>query len=204
MVSKEKTNRLKTFLVFLFLILGVFQVDAANKEAIYQHSVSGIVVSVDNTLLPGVSVVIVGTNVGTQTDFDGKYTINAKKGDQLQFSFLGMKTKKITVGSSNIINVTLEEEVNSLDEIVVIGYGSQNKREVTGAISSVKADNLTKIPTINAVEALQGRVPGLTIINNGSPGSVPTVRIRGIGTLGDNNPVYVVDDVVGRTGCRDP
>jgi TonB-linked SusC/RagA family outer membrane protein len=185
-----------TILTFLVFTLCSFQAHALNEEPSYQQSISGTVVSTDNTLLPGVNVLLLGTSVGSQTDFDGKYSINAKKGDQLQFSFIGMKTKIVTVGNSATINVTLEDDVNSLDEIIVVGYGSQSRSEVTGAVSTVKAEDLVKIPTVNAVQALQGKASGLTVINNGSPGAAPTVRIRGIGTLGNNNPVYVVDDVV--------
>lgn len=188
----------KHIMIKLFLLLALFSgnVYANSFESIFQEQISGTVTDANNSPLPGVNILLVGTNKGVQTDFDGKYTINASKGDVLQFSFVGMQSKLITVGDSNSINVTLIEDANALDEVVVVGYGTQKKSDITGAVSTVSADDLVKLPTVNAVEALQGKASGLTVINNGSPGSSPTVRIRGIGTLGNNNPVYVVDDVI--------
>ncbi len=186
------------FLKISFVILLAFtsQLYAAPNASInQQQEIKGTVVGSDNTPLPGVNILVVGTTNGAETDFDGKYTILANKGDVLQFSFVGMQTQTVTVGDSNTINITMQEDTNTLDEIVVVGYGSQKKSDITGAVSTVKAADLVKIPSTNAVEALQGRASGLTVINNGSPGSSPTVRIRGIGTLENNNPVFVVDGI---------
>lgn len=197
-IYKLNSISLKGYMILALLCLIMYpsQIFAANENLNIQNQISGTVVSSGNTPLPGVNILIIGTTKGTQTDFDGEYTFNAKKGDVLQFSYIGMKTTSVTVGDDSTINVTLEEDLNALDEIIVVGYGSQKKSDITGAVSTVKGDDLMKLPTVNAVEGLQGKASGLTVINSGSPGSAPTVRIRGIGTLGNNNPVYVVDDIV--------
>lgn len=187
------------YIINLFLLLVIlFSTGsyAASDESIFQQQISGTVTDASNSPLPGVNILVVGTKNGTLTDFDGNYSITANKGEVLQFSFIGMKTQLVTVGENTSINVSLIEDTNALNEVVIVGYGTQKKSDITGAVSTVNAEDLVKLPTVNAVEALQGKASGLTVINNGSPGSAPTVRIRGIGTLGNNNPVYVVDDVV--------
>ncbi len=163
-----------------------------------QKTISGTVKGSDNSPLPGVNVSIVGTSNGTLTDFDGKYTIKAKKGETLRFSYIGMLTQNSVVGDSNIINLSMKEGGETLDEVVIVGYGTQRKSDVTGAVSTVKANEIVSIPTTNAVEALQGKASGVTLINNGSPGHDPTVRIRGLATYNNNDPIYVVDGVIVR------
>ena len=186
---------LKVIMLFtIFLFQPFSTVKAFNT--VQQQEVKGTVFGSDNLPLPGVNVLIVGASTGTETDFDGNYTIAAKKGDVLQFSFVGMKTQTVKVGDNPTINVTMQEDANALDEVVVVGYGSQSRAKVTGAVSTVSAKDMVNIPTTNAIEALQGKTSGLTLINNGSPGSEPTVRIRGVGTYGNNKPIYVVDGVV--------
>ncbi len=193
-IVQTKFRILKLFLV---LVLCSLQLDATPVNSVaLQQQISGKVTDSNNIPLPGVSIIIVGTTKGTQTDFDGNYSIEAKTGDILQFSFIGMQTQTIKVAENNTINVILKEDVSSLKEVVVVGYGSQTKAKVTGAISSIDADDMTNIPTTNAIEALQGKASGLTLINNGSPGNAPTVRIRGIGTYGNNEPIFVVDGII--------
>lgn len=190
-------KRFSVLMLSLVLVMCSLQINASSFNSVtLQKQISGKVVSSDNTPLPGVSVIIVGTSNGTQTDFDGNYTIEAKVGDVLQFSFIGMESQLITIEESNTIDVTLKEDVNSLAEVVVVGYGSQSKAKVTGAVSSINADDMVNVPTTNAIEALQGKASGLTLINNGSPGTAPTVRIRGVGTYGNNEPIYVVDGII--------
>jgi len=159
--------------------------------------VSGTVLDDSGVPLPGVSVLIVGTIIGNSTDFDGKYSIEAKEGDILRFSYIGMTTADRIVGPENEIHLRMVVNTDQLDEVVVVGYGSQNRSAVTGAISTVSADDITETPFARADQALQGRVPGVTAINNGSPGSQPMIRIRGLGTVNGNNPLVVVDGVVG-------
>lgn len=161
-----------------------------------QQTINGTVLDENGDPLPGASIVVKGTSNGTQTDFDGNFTITANPDDILVVSYIGYSTEEITIGQETNVSVQMQVDNNKLDEVVVVGYGTQTKNSVTGAIATVSSDDIVKLPTTNAVEGLQGRAAGLTVINNGSPGSAPTVRIRGIGTLGNNNPVYVVDDIV--------
>ena len=144
--------------------------------------------------LPGVSVVVKGTSVGTETDFDGMYQLkNVKKGSTLIFSYLGMQTKEV-VANKEVINVTLEESAQQLDEIVVVGYGTQRKKEVTGAVSLISSETLEEIKPVRVEQALQGQVAGVNITStSGSPGAGLSIRIRGITTNGDNNPLILVD-----------
>ena len=144
--------------------------------------------------LPGVSVVVKGTSVGTETDFDGMYQLkNVKKGSTLIFSYLGMQTKEV-VANKEVINLTLEESAQQLDEIVVVGYGTQRKKEVTGAVSLISSETLEEIKPVRVEQALQGQVAGVNITStSGSPGAGLSIRIRGITTNGDNNPLILVD-----------
>ena len=144
--------------------------------------------------LPGVSVVVKGTTVGTETDFDGAYQLKkVKRGAVLVFSYLGMQTKEV-VADKEVINVTLEESAQQLDEIVVVGYGTQRKKEVTGAVSLVSSETLEEIKPVRVEQALQGQVAGVNITStSGSPGAGLSIRIRGITTNGDNNPLILVD-----------
>ena len=181
-------NSLLKNLLFLgaFLVLGFTQA----------QNVSGTV-SDENGPLPGANVIIKGTSNGTTTDFDGNYTVsNVTPTDVLVFSYVGFVTKEVTVGNQTTINTTLAEDSALLDEVVVVGYGTQSRAEVTGAISSIGSDELTAIPVTNAEQAMQGRAAGVTVINSGSPGTAPVVRIRGLATVGDNNPLYVIDGVI--------
>ncbi|AGA78113.1 SusC/RagA family TonB-linked outer membrane protein [Echinicola vietnamensis] len=147
--------------------------------------------------LPGVAVMIEGSGTGTITDVDGKYSIQAPSGSTLVFSLLGMKPQKVTISNQTNLNVQLEENLSALEEVVVVGYGVQKKSVVTGAISSVKASDLESMPINRVEQALQGRTSGLTIASSsGQPGSGATVRVRGLTTFGNNDPLWVVDGVV--------
>ncbi|MDT0552586.1 SusC/RagA family TonB-linked outer membrane protein [Urechidicola vernalis] len=146
--------------------------------------------------LPGVSVLIKGTNTGTETDFDGNYSIEASVGDVLQFSFIGMTSQEITVGASNSINVTLEAD-SVLEEVVVVGYSTYKRSEVTGSAVQLTAEELTDVVTPSIDQALQGKVAGLSVsANSGTPGSTSQIRIRGISSItAGNEPLYVIDGV---------
>lgn len=161
--------------------------------------VKGVVTSADDGQpIPGVSVVVKGTTNGTMTSIDGSYTLKVPENSTLVFSFIGMTSKEIPVNNQTTINVVLSSSTESLDEVVVVGYGTQKKSVVTGAISSVKAQDLEKVAPGRVDQALQGRVSGVTIAaNSGQPGDAATIRVRGITTFGDgNNPLWVVDGVV--------
>lgn len=151
----------------------------------------------DNTGLPGVNVTVKGTTSGTVTDAEGKYAISVPGDATLVFSFIGYATQEILVNNQTTINVPLAGDVQALDEVVVIGYGTQQKRDVTGSISNVKGEELTRQPVQTPTQALQGKTPGVQVIASGAPNSQPQVRIRGTGSvLAGVNPLYVVDGVL--------
>jgi len=162
-------------------------------------TVSGKVLSGDdNSGLPGVNVIVQGTTVGTVTDIEGAYSLDVPdENSVLVYSSVGFVTEAITVGTRTIIDVTLNTDVTALSEIVVVGYGTQKRAEVTGAISSISAETITEVPITSAEQALQGRAAGVNVIGNGQPGSSPVIRIRGLGTVNDNEPLIVVDGIVG-------
>jgi len=175
---------------FLLLVAAMM---VAFSSVAQTRTVTGKVVDNSGQPLPGVNIVIKGTTTGTITDFDGKYKVDAKASDVLVFSFLGYVSQEIPAANS-IINVTLKEDTKALDEVVVVGYGTQKKSDITGAVASVGEDQLKGQPVTNVSQALQGRVAGVQITSNsGAPGSSMHVRIRGIGTINNADPLYVVD-----------
>ncbi len=151
----------------------------------------------DNLPLPGASVIIAGTDTGTVTDFDGNYSITAEADAELQFSFVGFGTELVNVAGRNVINMALEPDMENLDEVVVVGYGTQRKALVTGASVQVDGEDLQNRSTTNALQAMQGQTPGVQITSNsGQPGSGLDVVIRGLGSTGSSSPLYVVDGVL--------
>lgn len=178
------------------LLLLCFAV-ALQFQAWAQSSVTGTVTDDTGLPLPGVSILKLGTTIGTVTDIDGKYSINASTGDELQFTFIGYKPQVIAVGSSSILDVTMGEDLTNLNEVVVIGYGSATKRELTGATSQVKGESIEAMNMPRVDQALQGKIAGVNITtNSGAPGGTSNIRIRGIGTFGDNDPLILVDGVI--------
>ena len=162
-----------------------------------QNQITGTVIDEQGLPLPGANVIIRNTTQGTVTDFDGKFCLEASPEDVLLISYIGYIQKEVTVGDRTEINVTLSPDTESLDEVVVVGYGTQKKSVVTGAISSIKESDLENLPITRVEQSLQGRTSGLTIAaNSGQPGSASTIRVRGITTFGNNNPLWVVDGVV--------
>jgi TonB-dependent starch-binding outer membrane protein SusC len=167
-------------------------------ENIQQIQVTGIIRdSQTQEPLPGVNVVVIGTTTGTVTDIEGKYSINISPNAVLEFSFIGYISQKIEVGGKNVIDISLDPDITSLDEVVVVGYGVQKKKLVTGATVSVKGDVLQNMNTTNALQALQGHTAGVNITSkSGQPGGEIKVNVRGVGTIGNANPLYVVDGVI--------
>jgi TonB-linked SusC/RagA family outer membrane protein len=166
------------------------------EDAQQQRSVSGKVTDSSGQPLPGVTVVVKGTNTGTVTNADGDYTLtNLPEDATLVFSFVGMRTQEMIVGNQDNINIILYEDTRALDEVVVIGYGTVKKSDLTGSVSSVKSEELTAIPQGSVAQAMQGRSAGIHVKQtSGAPGSAVTVRVRGTNSiLGDNNPLYVID-----------
>ncbi len=166
-------------------------------------TVKGKVVDSNGQPLPGVAVVLKGTTQGTTTDFDGNYTLSGipKDGD-IVFSFVGMQTVEQNVLNQTEINVTMQEETVGLEEVVAIGYGTQKKSDLTGSIVSVGTDDMKSLPLASVGEAMQGKAAGVQIISNGTPGSDPTFRIRGIGTINNNDPLLVIDGVPTQSGLN--
>ncbi len=142
----------------------------------------------------GATVLLKGEGKGTTTDIDGFYTLKDVPSEAtLVFSFVGMKTEELMVDGRSVINVEMEEDTKLIDEVVVVGYGVQRKSDLTGAVASIKNEELQKTAVANVANALQGRVSGVIVSANGSPGSEPEVKIRGIGTTNNSSPLYVVD-----------
>jgi TonB-linked SusC/RagA family outer membrane protein len=170
-----------------------------------QSTVTGTVVDDAGEPLPGANVVVKGTTNGTQTDFDGNYTLNVNSGAVLVFSYLGFKTMEVPVGNETTINVTMESDAAALEEVIVTGYQTETKRETTAAVSIVKAEDLAAVPSGNVEQQLQGRVAGVTVLTNGQPGTTSQIRVRGFNAFGGNAPLYVVDGVpVGTTDFLNP
>ncbi len=170
-----------------------------------QKSVSGKVTDTGGISLPGVSVAVKGTTTGNITDSDGKYTLpNIADNATLIFSFVGMKSQEVPVRGQSIINVTLQEESIGIDEVVAIGYGTQKKADVTGAVAVVKPEKMQGINQ-SLSHALQGQLSGVTVIqNSGEPGGGVQIRVRGTGSINDNSPLYIVDGMIGSISGLNP
>ncbi len=180
---------MKKSLLFLTFLLVAAQIDA-------QQLIKGKVTDDTNASLPGVSIQVKNTLRGTFTDLDGNYSISATPTDTLIFSMVGMTTQRIRIGTMTVINVKLLTEAMDIGEVIIVGYGTQRVKDLTAPIVSVKGDDLNKQLTSNAMQALQGKVAGVQIINTGVPGAGSSVKIRGVGSIGDYaNPLYVVDGV---------
>ncbi len=190
-IIKAKTVMRKTFLL-AFLIFMCLQ---SNAQA--QSTVSGVVTSAaDDFPIIGATINKVGTKIFATTDFDGVYTIKAKKGDILKFTYLGMKSQTITISGTKL-NVVLEQEASQLEDVVVIGYGAVQKKELTGAVSQIKSEEIDNFVTADLASALQGQIAGLNVnAVSGEPGETSSILIRGISSLtGTNSPLYVVDGI---------
>ena len=169
------------------------------------QTVKGTVISgSDNEPLIGASVMVQGTKTGSVTDLDGNFTIEAKNGQTLEVSYLGFITQKVKVNGS-VVQVTLQEDKHSLDEVVVVGYGVQKKKLVTGATVQLKGDDIAKLNTTNPLSAMQGQTPGVNIVStSGQPGAAMSVTIRGLGTVGNSQPLYLIDGVGGDITTLNP
>jgi len=174
---------------FLTLLLAfVVQITFAQEKTVTGN------VSDASGPLPGVTVIIKGTKTGTQ-DFDGNYSIKAAQGAVLQYSYIGLTTVEKTVGTTNVINVSMQESAEALEEVVIVGYGTTTKQAFTGSAITVESENIQAKSVSNISQALAGEVAGVTVVNSsGQPGSASTIRIRGFGTInGNSDPLYVVD-----------
>ncbi|MEH6408753.1 MAG: TonB-dependent receptor plug domain-containing protein, partial [Leeuwenhoekiella sp.] len=183
----------------LFLLLPILTLMAQQGTEI-----TGTVISAtSNSPIPGANVLVKGTNTGAFTDFDGNFSIIANSNDVLVFSYVGFQSSEVPVGSQTTINVSLEEGLSALDEVVVVGYGTQRKSDLTGSIAVIDAEEAQKVSNSDISQLLQGRSAGVTVTSDGQPGAAPNVRIRGVATFGDNQPLYIVDGVPVGTSIRD-
>lgn len=167
------------------------------KANALQTSVNGQVLDAGNNPLPGVTILVKGSSTGTTTDFDGNYSIDVNANDTLIFSYIGFVTQEVLVNNQTTINITLKEDTAELDEVVIVGYGTQKKVNLTGSIATVKSEDIVKSSTESVSSALSGRLAGVvTIQSSGEPGSgSSSVNIRGISTLGSNAPLILVDGI---------
>jgi len=186
---------LKTTLILMMLLLlnvALFAQDGYN--------LTGKVSDTDNIPLIGVNIVVVNTSTGTTTDIDGNYQLKVKSGDVLEFSYTGYTTQSITLSGQKELNITMAGNDALLDEVVVVGYGSRKKSDITGAVSSVNSEELTAFPVLDAAQALQGRAAGVVVQSNngGEPGAPINIKIRGNTSISANSsPLIVVDGFVG-------
>ncbi|MBR9998620.1 MAG: TonB-dependent receptor plug domain-containing protein, partial [Cyclobacteriaceae bacterium] len=183
---------LHVFLVVLFA-LGVYA---------QQLQVKGQVTDENNSPTPGVNILIQGTTTGTVTDADGAYTINVTGPDAiLIFSYIGYSTQEIRVGQQSQIDISLEPDISTLGEIVVTGYGTQKRSDLTGAITSIPSRQITELPLARTDQALQGRTSGVYVLNtDGAPGGETMIRIRGLNSInGGNEPLVILDGLQGGT-----
>jgi TonB-linked SusC/RagA family outer membrane protein len=175
----------------VFTCLMVMGLEAAAQDA----TITGIVTDENGTGMPGVNVVVKGTQNGTVTDADGAYTIMAPPTASLVYTFIGYKTLEEPVNSRTSINIALQSDYVNLQEVVVTGYASERRADIVSAVSTLSQTNTVAIPVPNVEQAIQGRVAGVQVITSGQPGATSQVRIRGFGSLGNNAPLYIVDGV---------
>ena len=168
-----------------------------------QSNVTGTVTDNEGLPLVGVNVLVVGNSSGTVTDLDGEYSLTVPEGAVLRFSYIGFTAQEVPVEGQSVIDVTLGADANVIDEVVVVGYGSQRREAVTGAVSSIDAEEVTALTVSNLGEAIQGRLAGVQVTSGGSPGAAPLIQVRGIGSISfGSGPLYVVDGVPGAGGLN--
>lgn len=190
----RKTNVFSKGIVLAFLLLLTVPFSAFSQDL----TVSGSVMDQQGGPLPGVSILIEGTSTGVITDIDGNYSLNAPGTSVLVFNFLGFESQKVSVDNRSTINVVLRESFMSLDEVVVVGYGSMRRTDVTGSMVSVSSEAIEKSVPTSIDQVLQGRAAGVQVQqNSGAPGSSSSIRIRGVNSINaTNEPIFVIDGVV--------
>ena len=195
----------KPFPLLLAMLLFNFSFVLANDNLIEQV-ISGVVTDQDGVPLIGVNIIAENTSMGTVSDVDGSYRLSVPdETTRLVYSYTGYATQTVDINGRNTINIIMESDVNLLDEIVVVGYGKQKKSDITGAVSTVNVAEIQKIPTADVGTALQGQAAGVNVTAaTGAPGGTPVIRIRGLGTIGNNNPLYVIDGIPGDLSYINP
>jgi len=193
-------------LLTCLLVLFVFNVTLAYGGSVLERTIGGVVTNQDGEPLIGVNIVVQNSTTGTATDLDGNYTITVPDDAiALVFSYTGFITQTIEINGRRTIDLTMEPQIDLLNEVVVIGYGKQKKSDITGAVSTVNVAEIQKIPTANVATALQGQAAGVNITAaTGAPSGDPVIRIRGLGTIGNNNPLFVIDGIPGDLSYINP
>jgi TonB-linked SusC/RagA family outer membrane protein len=189
--KKGRKPKVLLLLVFFLLLMSVSYAQV--------RTITGIVSASDTKeTLPGTSVLIKGTTIGSISDINGRYVIKVSQSPAvLIFSYVGYQSQEVSVGDKLEIDIELQVQKTALDEVVVIGYGTVRKSDLSGAVGSVKSDDITKITALNPVQSLQGKVAGVQVTStSGDPGESPVVRIRGVGTFNNSSPIYVVDGII--------
>jgi hypothetical protein len=176
----------------LILLLAFFMTLTAGAQVDVRGRVT---LQSDNEGAIGVTVQVKGETIGTMTDLDGMYAIKVPSGNSiLVFSYIGYITQEIEVGNKNMIDVVMSENASQLDEVVVTGYGTQKRSSISGSVASISNEEFAEKPILRVEQALQGRAAGVQVAQvSGSPGSPLTVRIRGVGTINNSDPLYIVD-----------
>lgn len=178
-----------------------------SSENVTVYAVSGKITDENGSPLPGVNIIEKGTSNGTSSDADGRYSLNVLDGNAtLVFTFIGYETREVPVGNQSVIDVTLQPDIRQLEEVVVVGYGTQRKSDLTGAVSVAEPEEMRKQATNDVTQMLQGRIPGVAVTTDGQPGASPIVRIRGVSSFGlggSTDPLYVVDGFPLPGGIRD-
>ncbi|MFV8324477.1 SusC/RagA family TonB-linked outer membrane protein [Flavobacterium sp. ZS1P14] len=179
------------------LAIAVMLFSTYNLSAQEATLIKGVVTSTKDALpLPGVNVLIKGTNTVVVTGFDGEYSIKATPKDVLVFSYIGFANQEITVGNKSQLNIVLNDDLNKLDEVVVIGYGTQKKSDLSGSVGVVNMESAKKTVTYDAAKMLQGQVAGVTVQSSGEPGGFVNIKIRGLNSFSNNNPLFVIDGMI--------
>lgn len=194
-LTLPKEAKYVKYLMTCFVLISGLALFSQERNA----AVSGTVTTSDtHESLPGATVIIKGTTRGTTTDLDGNYQLLLQPGDSvLLFSYMGYEDQSVAIGNRKVISVVLVPGATNLNEVVVIGYGTVKKTDLSGSVSSINSKDLTKITTSNPIMAAQGKAAGVQVTNStGQPGSSPIVRIRGVGTFNNSAPIYVVDGVI--------
>jgi len=186
-----QSNFLVTMLKKVFFIFCAFAISMPSKAQ--NKIITGRVNSTANQPLSGVSVIVKGTNTGTNTNANGNFSISAATGATLVFSYVGMPSQEVTVGASNTIDITLGSATGALDEVVVIGYQTVRKKDLTGAVSIINPTTANRNISNTIAESIQGLTPGVTVRNTGTPGGAAKIDIRGAGTFAGNSPLYIID-----------
>ncbi|WP_188463272.1 SusC/RagA family TonB-linked outer membrane protein [Marivirga lumbricoides] len=186
--------KIKLWMMLIPLLCIQKQLNAQNQSQVVQGKVTSLG---DNTSLPGVSVLLKGTNTGTVTGIDGEFTLEVPSGESvLVFSFVGFSTEEIVVGNRQTINVTLSEDITTLGEVVVIGYQTVRKEDLTGAVAVITPEASKRVSANSLAESIQGLAPGVTVRNGGGPGEGASIDIRGVASFTNTNPLYVIDGMI--------